>query len=136
MKKCLFLIACAATTVLGQGRGGPPNREAPVTPVPFERILRANQEPQNWLTYSGNSQPAPQRPHADHSGQCQEPRLKWVFQSRSLEKHEVTPLVVDGVMYTIQSTNDVIALDAATGKTIWTYSHKPDAGRAQSAAAT
>ena len=54
--------------------------------------------------------------------------LKWVFQSRSLDKHEVTPLVVDGVMYTIQSPNDVIALDAATGKTIWTYSHKPAEG--------
>jgi alcohol dehydrogenase (cytochrome c) len=31
-------------------------------------------------------------------------------------------------MYTIQSPNDVIALDAATGKTIWTYLHKPAAG--------
>ncbi len=129
MKKCLFLIACAATTVLGQGRGGPPNREAPVTPVPFERILRSNQEPQNWLTYSGNFNS--QR----HSGLTQiNPEnaanlvLKWVFQSRSLDKHEVTPLVVDGVMYTIQSPNDVIALDAATGKTIWQYSHKPAEG--------
>ena len=31
-------------------------------------------------------------------------------------------------MYTIQSPNDVIALDAATGKTIWQYSHKPAEG--------
>ena len=64
----------------GPGRGGPTNREAPVTPVPFERILRSNQEPQNWLTYSGslNSQ--------RHSGLKQiSPEnaanlvLKWVF---------------------------------------------------------
>jgi alcohol dehydrogenase (cytochrome c) len=129
MTKRLLLLACAATTVLAQGRGGPPNREAPVTPVPFERILRSNQEPQNWLTYSGNLNS--QR----HSGLTQiSPEnagnlvLKWVFQSRSLDKHEVTPLVVDGVMYTIQSPNDVIALDAATGKTIWQYSHKPAEG--------
>ena len=54
--------------------------------------------------------------------------MKWVFQSRSLDKHEVTPLVVDGVMYTVQSPNDVIALDAGTGKTIWQYSHKPAEG--------
>src|SRR5918911_5545523 len=127
MLKYLLLLACTVTTVLAQGRGGPVSREAPVTPVPFERILRSNQEPQNWLTYSGNFNS--QR----HSGLTQiKPEnasdlvLKWVFQSRSLDKHEVTPLVVDGVMYTIQSPNDVIALDAATGKTIWTYSHKPD----------
>jgi alcohol dehydrogenase (cytochrome c) len=81
------------------------------------------------LTYSGNLNS--QR----HSGLTQiSPDnagnlvLKWVYQSRSLDKHEVTPLVVDGVMYTIQSPNDVIALDAATGKTIWQYSHKPAEG--------
>ncbi len=50
--------------------------------------------------------------------------LMLVFQSRSLDKHEVTPLVVDGIMYTVQSPDDVIALDAGTGKTIWTYVHR------------
>ena len=110
MTKTLLLLLCTATTVLAQGRGGPANREAPVTPVPFERILRSNQEPRNWLTYSGNLNS--QR----HSGLTQvSPEnvgnltLKWVFQTRSLDKHEVTPLVVDGVMYTIQSPNDVFA---------------------------
>ena len=132
MKKRLLLLllfACATATILAQGRGGPANREAPVTPVPFERILHSNQEPQNWFTYSGNLNS--QR----HSGLTQiSPEnaadlvLKWVYQSRSLDKHEVTPLVVDGVMYTIQSPNDVIALDAATGKAIWQYSHKPAEG--------
>jgi alcohol dehydrogenase (cytochrome c) len=97
-----------------------------VNSVPFERILGANKEPQNWLTYSGNL--TSQR----HSALTQitpanakDLTLQWVFQSQSLDKHEVTPLVVDGVMYTIQSPNDVIALNAATGRTIWTYRHRP-----------
>src|SRR5690242_14381236 len=128
-KRLLLMIVCTATTAFAQGRGGPPNREAPVTPVPFERILRSNQEPQNWLTYSGNlnsqRHSALTQINPENAGNLV---LKWVFQSRSLDKHEVTPLVVDGVMYTIQSPNDVIALDAATGKTIWTYSHKPAEG--------
>ena len=108
-------------------QGGIVNKEAPVTPVPFERILRADKEPQNWLTYSGGLMS--QR----HSGLSQitpdnakDLTLKWVFQSRSIEKHEVTPLVVDGVMYTIQGINDVFALDASTGKTLWRYLYKPD----------
>jgi alcohol dehydrogenase (cytochrome c) len=124
--------ACSAwiLSAVAAAQQGPPvvNREANVTPVPFERILRANQEPQNWLTYSGTTMS--QR----HSllGQitpdnAKDLTLKWVFQSRSIEKHEVTPLVVDGVMYTIQGINDVFALDAATGKTIWRYLYKPDA---------
>ena len=115
----LFFVS---SLIWAQPPEAPVNRDAPVSPVPFERILRANQEPQNWLTYSGST--LSQR----HSALTQitpanakDLTLKWVFQSRSLDKHEVTPLVVDGVMYTVQGINDVIALDAATGKTIWTY---------------
>jgi alcohol dehydrogenase (cytochrome c) len=131
--RLLLFITITATITLplwGQGGfGGPVNREAPVTPVPFDRILRANQEPQNWLTYSGNlnSQRHSQLTQISPAN-ARDLTLKWVYQSRSLDKHEVTPLVVDGVMYTIQSPNDVIALDAATGKTIWTYGHKPAEG--------
>jgi alcohol dehydrogenase (cytochrome c) len=108
--------------------GGPPQitKDAPVTPVPFERILNANKEPQNWLTYSGGY--ASQR-HSELKqvtpDNAKDLTLKWVFQSRSMEKHEVTPLVVDGVMYTVQGINDVVALNAVTGKQYWIYTHKP-----------
>lgn len=132
MTKCVVtnMVAFVSLTGLlfGQGGGrGPVNREAPVTNVPFERILKP--EPQNWLSYSGNTMS--QRHSAltqITTGNAKDLTLKWVYQSRSLDKHEVTPLVVDGVMYTVQSPNDVIALDAATGKTIWTYLHKPAPG--------
>jgi alcohol dehydrogenase (cytochrome c) len=120
----LFSLSTLAWAQLSQA---PVNREAPVSAVPFERILHASQEPQNWLTYSGTT--LSQR----HSALTQitpanakDLTLQWVFQSRSIEKHEVTPLVVDGVMYTVQGINDVIALNAATGKTIWSYNYTPD----------
>ena len=48
-----------------------------------------------------------------------------MFQARSLEKFEATPLVVDGVMYTVQPPNDIVALDAQTGRIYWVYSHRP-----------
>jgi len=51
--------------------------------------------------------------------------LKWVFQARSLEKFEATPLVVDGVMYTVQPPNDIVALDAQTGRVYWVYAYRP-----------
>ena len=44
---------------------------------------------------------------------------------QSLEKFEATPLVVDGVMYTVQAPNDVVALDAATGRVFWIYPYAP-----------
>jgi alcohol dehydrogenase (cytochrome c) len=105
----------------------PPNTNAPVNPVPFDRILKSDKEPQNWLTYSGapNSQRYSALTQVTPAN-AKDLTLKWVFQSRSIEKHEVTPLVVDGVMYTVQGINDVFALDAATGKKIWSYFYKPD----------
>ncbi len=125
--KLRALMLLSAAGLLRAQNPAPASREAPVNDVPFERILHAGQEPQNWLTYSGGY--SSQR----YSGLTQitpanvkDLALKWVFQSRSLEKHEVTPLVADGVMYTVQSINDVIALDAVTGKTIWTFAYKPD----------
>ena len=48
-----------------------------------------------------------------------------MFQAHSLEKFEATPLVVDGVMYTVQAPNDVVAMDAVTGRIFWTYSYTP-----------
>ena len=95
----LLLLVTATVTIWAQGRGGPPNREAPVTPVPFDRILRTNQEPQNWLTYSGSY--ASQRHSAlqqVNPANVKNLELKWVFQAQSLQKFEATPLVVDGVM--------------------------------------
>jgi alcohol dehydrogenase (cytochrome c) len=59
-------------------------------------------------------------------GNVRDLELKWVFQTRSFEKHQVTPLVVDGTMYTVESPNNVIALNATTGKTIWTFNYTPD----------
>src|SRR5579864_7560716 len=94
--------------------------------VTFNRILNANKEPQNWLTYSGAE--LSQR----HSlltqitpDNVKNLELQWVFQARSLEKFEATPLVVDGVLYTVQAPNDVVAMDAVTGRVFWVSEYTP-----------
>ena len=94
--------------------------------VTFDRILRANQEPQNWLTYSGTvlSQRYSQLTQITPDN-VKNLELQWVFQARSLEKYEATSIVVDGVLYTVQAPNDVVALDAVTGRVFWTYTYTP-----------
>ena len=115
----MLVVAAAAVQV----RTPAPPAGAPVS---FERILRADDEPNNWLTYSGSmmsqrysrlAQIAP-----DNVGHLE---LRWVLQVQSLEKFEATALVVDGVMYTVQAPNDLIALDAATGRVFWVYPYTP-----------
>jgi alcohol dehydrogenase (cytochrome c) len=94
--------------------------------VSFDRLLNASREPQNWLTYSGgfSSQRYSQLTQITPEN-VKSLELQWVFQAKSLEKFEATPLVVDGVLYTVQAPNDVIALDAATGRIFWNYSYAP-----------
>src|ERR1700723_760408 len=95
--------------------------------VSFDRIVNAGKEPQNWLTYSGNMMSQRYSPLAQINPQnVKNLEQKWVFQARSLEKFEATPLVVDGIMFTVQAPNDIVALDAATGRIFWIYSYSPE----------
>src|SRR5207245_5997885 len=50
--------------------------------------------------------------------------LKWSFDAEG-GIGEITPLVVDGVMY-FNSGSKLFALDAVTGKSIWIFQTKPD----------
>ena len=97
--------------------------------VTFERILAAHQTPENWFTYSGDvwgrrhsalSQVTP----ANVRGL----QLAWVAQGPASTGPRATPLVVDGVMYTTRNTNDVVALDAETGRVMWVLPYAPAEG--------
>jgi alcohol dehydrogenase (cytochrome c) len=106
-----LLLAFWAVSLLGQ--------------VTYDRLLHADREPQHWLTYSGTYSaqrysPLDQITPANVGALEQ----KWVFQVNSLQKFEATPLVVDGVMYLTQPPNDVVALDARTGRAFWIYNHR------------
>ena len=98
----------------------------PKAQVTFERLLRADREPQNWLTYSGTNQSQRFSQLTQITPEnVKNLELQWIFQARSIEKFETTALVVDGIMYTVQAPNDLLALDAATGRTFWMYSYRP-----------
>ncbi len=90
--------------------------------VTYERLLQADREPGNWLTYSGSyDSHRYSRLDQIHRENIQELRLKWVFQMRTLEEVETTPLVVDGIMYLTEPPSNAHALDTRTGRTFWSY---------------
>ena len=51
-------------------------------------------------------------------------KLAWKYNTGKKATFQTTPIVVDGVMYITTPFNDVIALDAATGKIKWRYQHQ------------
>lgn len=99
----------------------------PRSPVTFDRILHAEQEPQNWLTYSGNVLGHRHSPLTEITpSNVKDLGLAWLWQQpRSAGRFEATPLVADGILYTVQAPNDIVALDAGTGRFLWNYSYVP-----------
>jgi alcohol dehydrogenase (cytochrome c) len=108
-----------AVAVLGAAASGVFAQE-----VGDARLVRAADEPHNWLMYSGT-----------YSGQRHSPlrqidpsnvknlEMKWLYQGQVLGSWESSPLVVDGVMYLTQRPNDIVALDARTGRIFWIYKY-------------
>ncbi len=99
---------------------------AAVAQVPFERILNADSEPQNWMTYNGGY--LSQR----HSRLEQITRenvgdleLRWMLPNQVFGAWQSNPLVVDGIMYVTERPNSVMAVDAVTGRVFWKYRHTP-----------
>src|SRR5260370_15112987 len=89
--------------------------------VSFERIVQADKEPGNWLTYSRNYQGHRFSPLAEiNATNVGNLKVKWAFQF-SHPSNEVSPIVVDGVMY-LTGPNAAAALDTRTGRTLWYYS--------------
>jgi len=96
--------------------------------VTYDRILKAAEEPQNWLTYSGGYQSwrysKLDRISNSNAGTL---ALQWAFQSADLGQFETTPLEIDGVLYGTGQDNRAFALDARTGRAIWRYQRRlPD----------
>ena len=111
----IILLAATVSTIYGQ--------------VTHERIRNAAAEPQNWLTYNGSYASTRHSSLSEITpDNARKLELKWVWQANSLEKLEATPLVVDGVMYLTDPPNDVVAIDARTGRVFWTYRHPTPPG--------
>ncbi len=103
-----MLMALAAASAWGQ--------------VTYERLLKAESEPQNWLTYSG-SYKSWRYSSLDqiNRSNVRNLKLQWAHQMPATIKIESTPLVADGVMYVTEPPSNVVALDLATGRPFWRY---------------
>lgn len=96
--------------------------------VPYERIRDANKEPGNWLTYSRDYTGQRYSPLDQiNAGNVAKLRVAWMRQVDELDTFETSPIVVDGTLFITAPPNVVEALDAATGRTLW--SQTPPAKR-------
>jgi len=123
----IAVLICAAP-VLAQPSESQSGAAPSFSPVTWERLLNAADEPENWLMYSGtlDSQHFSGLDQI-HNRNVGELELKWAYQIPQLDRAETVPLVVDGVMFITEAPSNVVAVDAATGRQYWRYNHElPD----------
>jgi PQQ-dependent dehydrogenase (methanol/ethanol family) len=89
---------------------------------PAQRIVNADSEPGNWLTYGRTYSEQHFSPLAQiDTTNISQLGLAWSYDIDEVRPVEAMPLVVDGVMYVTAPWSKVYALDAATGKELWRY---------------
>jgi alcohol dehydrogenase (cytochrome c) len=95
----------------------------PLVDVDPRRLLEAEHDPTQWLTYAGGYHGRRHSLLTQISRQnVRDLRIAWLAQLREAQPAlQVSPLVADGVMYATESREGVVALDARTGEVLWTY---------------
>jgi alcohol dehydrogenase (cytochrome c) len=94
--------------------------------VPYDRIVNATEEPENWLTYNGDYM-SQRYSRLDQitPDNVTNLELKWILQNQVFGAWQSNPIIVDGVMYVTERPNSVMAVDASTGRVFWKFRHTP-----------
>jgi alcohol dehydrogenase (cytochrome c) len=112
----LILYGCFASLLRAQE---PPIAAVSVSVDVSTEKLVAQPVGENWLSYNGDytgrrfsklSQITPEN--------VKQLRAEWAFHAPNSDSLEVTPVVVDGLMF-VTAANDAYALDARNGRVIW-----------------
>lgn len=115
----------------GCARQGPPapvpTAEPPPAAVDARRLADAEREPDQWFTPGRDVAGSYYSPLTDINDQnVARLGFAWDYHTGTRRGLEATPVVVDGVMYTAGNFGWVYALDAVTGRELWTYNPQVD----------
>jgi quinoprotein glucose dehydrogenase len=91
---------------------------------------------QSWAVYGGDPENTHYSPLTQINREnVKDLRVAWAYDTGETGGLEASPLIVDGVLYGITPSQEIFALDAATGKPLWKFDSgivgtQPDRGLA------
>lgn len=119
-----LILAFASLGALGLSAcQGSKENSGTLRPVTEKRIVEAQAaEPGSWLTvghtYNEDRYSLLDQINSDNVGKL---GLEWSYDLDVSRAQEATPLMIDGVLYFSTSWSKVVALDAKTGRHLWTF---------------
>src|SRR6476646_10811332 len=126
-------LAVRAVTVLvfcfvfgfAAGAIGPAKAADSAANVDAARLVGADQDPANWMTYGRTYSEQRFSPLAQITADnVNLLGLAWYADFDVDRGQEATPLIIDGVMYVSTAWSNVRAFDAKTGRPLWFYDAK------------
>src|SRR6202035_490880 len=126
----LFLLAITTESPIGQEKAASSSsaRDVNAEDLPKRPVG------ENWPSYNGDYTGRRfSRLGEINRANVGQLRAAWVFHPGNSQRLEATPVVIRGVMY-LTSANDVFALDARTGRSLWHYSRPVSSGLLDDAA--
>jgi alcohol dehydrogenase (cytochrome c) len=113
------MLAYLATLSGGPFPGTADKDKQSAVSAAFEKLIHP--QPGDWSTYhgalTGNRYSELTQINKQNLGRL---ALKWTFAVKGTDNLEVTPVVVNGVMY-VTTANQCFAIDARSGRQIWHY---------------
>ncbi len=120
-----LVLLCAAGCHSKSNSPAAAREAASPASVDTSRLVHADNEPGNWMTYGrtySEQRFSPLKQINDQNvGQL---ALAWYVDLDSHRGDEATPIVVDGVMYFTTTWSRVFAVKASTGEKLWSYDPK------------
>ena len=129
---CIMLASVLAQRVMAQEQVETNTKGAMSAPtftsVTDAMLLKSRSDAgKNWLMYGRDYDNQRWSPLSQiNTATVRGLRVSWIYQTgiSRLGSFEVSPVVVDGVMYVTTPYDVAMAVDARTGKEIWRYEHK------------
>ena len=129
----MSLVGCGSPSTPGAQAVAPSPVRQVFGAVDADRLAHAAEQPGEWLTGGGDGSQAYfsalNQITADNAGKL---GFAWDYALKTTRGLEATPIVVDGTLYTSGIGGRAYALDAATGRELWTYDPAVDAQWARS----
>jgi alcohol dehydrogenase (cytochrome c) len=119
----IAIFTCLGVRCLGAVADNNPPAATSTTIDVLAKDLLARPPAANWTSYNGDytgrRYSALSQIDASNVPQL---RAQWVFHAQNTRTLEVTPVVVNGLMF-VTASNDAFALDARTGRVVWHHSY-------------
>lgn len=118
----VFLLSACSKSDKATAPLATTEKAAPAARVDADRLVKAENEPDQWLshgrTYAEQRYSPLTQISADNVSKL---GLAWTYKLDIDRGTEATPLIIDGVMYTTSAFSVVYALDPHNGNVLWKY---------------